>query len=131
MGIEIAIDDFGTGYSSLAYLKRFRIDALKIDKTFVDNIYTSFADETIVRATINLAHSLGLRVVAEGVETPAQLQYLRQQGCDQLQGYLYGRPVPAPEFERLLQAQRAARSVTGQAQAGKLAHSQRANAGQD
>jgi EAL domain-containing protein (putative c-di-GMP-specific phosphodiesterase class I) len=97
-GIGLALDDFGTGFSSLAYLKRFPIDVLKIDRTFTDGLGLDDNDTAIVKATIALAHSLGIRVVAEGVETEAQLTLLHELGCDTAQGYLLGRPVPAAAF---------------------------------
>ena len=97
-GIGLALDDFGTGFSSLAYLKRFPIDVLKIDRTFTDGLGLDENDTAIVKATIALAHSLGIRVVAEGVETEAQLTLLHELGCDTAQGYLLGRPVPAAAF---------------------------------
>ena len=101
-GMQIAIDDFGTGYSSLAYLKKFPIDTLKIDIAFIRDVTTNPDDAAIVRAIIAMAHSLGMEVVAEGVETEAQLAHLRRQRCDQLQGYYFSRPLPVAEFERLL-----------------------------
>jgi diguanylate cyclase (GGDEF)-like protein len=104
MGVHVSIDDFGTGYSSLNYLKRFRIDRLKIDRSFVSDLITDDHDAAIATAMIVMAHSLGLNVVAEGVETIAQLDFLLQQGCDHIQGFLLGKPMPADEFEKLLEA---------------------------
>ena len=97
-GIAMSIDDFGTGYSSLSYLNRFPLDALKIDKSFVRDIVTSSGHASIVDATIALAHSLDLRVVAEGVEDEEQLEVLRAQGCEAAQGFLFSRPLPLEEF---------------------------------
>ncbi len=102
MGIAITIDDFGTGYSSLAYLRRFPIDKLKIDIAFIRDITTSADDATIALAIITMAHSLKLTVIAEGVETMEQLSYLRRHRCDQIQGYLFSRPLAAPEMEWML-----------------------------
>jgi diguanylate cyclase (GGDEF)-like protein/PAS domain S-box-containing protein len=102
MGIAITIDDFGTGYSSLAYLRRFPIDKLKIDIAFIRDITTSADDATIALAIITMAHSLKLTVIAEGVETIEQLSYLRRHRCDQIQGYLFSRPLPPPEMEWML-----------------------------
>jgi diguanylate cyclase (GGDEF)-like protein/PAS domain S-box-containing protein len=106
MGISVAIDDFGTGYSSLNYLKRFPIDTLKIDKTFVSDVCKDPHDTAIVRAIINLGHALDLTVVAEGVETKEQLQYLSALECDVVQGFLFSKALSAKAFEELLIEQR-------------------------
>jgi EAL domain-containing protein (putative c-di-GMP-specific phosphodiesterase class I) len=98
LGIALSIDDFGTGYSSLAYLKRFPIDELKIDQSFVRDIPGDVDDMRIAAAIIGMAHTLKLRVVAEGVETPEQLAFLKERECDAWQGYLYSKPLPAEEF---------------------------------
>ncbi len=102
LGFALAIDDFGTGYSSLAYLKRFPLDRLKIDQSFVRDISADNGDGELVSTIIAMARKLRLSVLAEGVETPAQHAYLLEQGCDACQGYLYSRPVPAEDFEALL-----------------------------
>jgi len=101
-GLTLSIDDFGTGYSSLAYLKLFPIRTLKIDRSFVKDIETDPSDADICDVTVLLAHKLGLEVVAEGVETEAQLKFLRSIGCEKIQGYLISRPLPADQLESLL-----------------------------
>jgi EAL domain-containing protein (putative c-di-GMP-specific phosphodiesterase class I) len=105
-GIAIAIDDFGTGYSSLNYLKRFPISTLKVDRSFVRELAEGSQDAAIVLSTINLARSFGLAVVAEGVESEAQLQFLRRHQCDIGQGYHIARPMPANEFSAFLDARK-------------------------
>ena len=97
LGVGIDIDDFGTGYSSLSYLRRFPVDALKIDRSFVSGMDTRTEDHEIVRAVVSLAGTIGLKTVAEGVETAGQLTRLRQLGCDLGQGYFFARPVEADE----------------------------------
>jgi EAL domain-containing protein (putative c-di-GMP-specific phosphodiesterase class I) len=103
MGVKLAIDDFGTGYSSLAYLKRLPVDELKIDKSFVTDMEENDNDAVIVRSTIDLAHNLGLKVTAEGVETQGAWDILEILGCDCSQGYFMGRPMPADQLEAWLQ----------------------------
>ena len=101
-GVRLAIDDFGTGYSSLSYLRKFPIDTLKIDQSFVRQICSGGDDAAIVTAVISMARSLRKQVVAEGVETQAELDFLRTQDCDDAQGYLFSKPVPAAVFVNML-----------------------------
>lgn len=101
-GIEVAIDDFGVGYSALSYLKRFDIDYLKIDQSFIQNLETEQNDLVLSEAIVIMAHKLGLKVIAEGVETEGQRRLLLEIGCDNGQGYLFSRPLPAAEFENFL-----------------------------
>jgi EAL domain-containing protein (putative c-di-GMP-specific phosphodiesterase class I) len=102
MGVYIALDDFGTGYSSLNYLKRFPIDTLKIDQSFIRDIAAHTEDDTIVGIVIDMAHSMKLKALAEGVENEKQLAFLRKNKCDRLQGYLFSPPLPVDQFEELL-----------------------------
>jgi len=102
-GVRVAIDDFGTGYSSLSYLRKFPLDALKIDQSFVQQITTIPDETTIVRAIISMGRSLNLRVIAEGVETPDQLDFLKAHECEEAQGYYFSRPVPPEKLVKLLE----------------------------
>jgi len=104
MGVKLTIDDFGTGYSSLSCLKRFPIDCLKIDRSFVRDIGTNSDDAAITLAIITMAHSLKLKVIAEGVETKEQFNYLKSHSCDEVQGYYFSRPLPANEIAAVLEA---------------------------
>jgi EAL domain-containing protein (putative c-di-GMP-specific phosphodiesterase class I) len=104
IGVRLSLDDFGTGYSSLNYLRHFPIDTLKIDRSFVNDIASDAGAANICRSVITIGHELGMRVLAEGVETSEQVDYLQRNGCDAYQGYWFGRPVPAEEAERLLRA---------------------------
>src|SRR6266550_6243078 len=102
MGVHLSIDDFGTGYSSLAYLKRLPVDEIKIDKSFILHMAVDGNDALIARSTVDLGHNLGLKVVAEGVETPEAWEQLAAMGCDIAQGYLISRPLPAEDLTRWL-----------------------------
>ena len=99
LGIQLSIDDFGTGYSSLSYLQRFPVKELKIDQAFIRDIHDNTKDAAIVRAAIALGHSLGIRIVAEGVENKAQMAFLREHSCDEAQGYYISRPLTVELFE--------------------------------
>ena len=105
MGVSFSIDDFGTGYSSLSYLKKFPIDELKIDRSFLMGVPNDKEDNSIVKAIIAMAHSLGLKVVAEGVETDGQLAYLRQHNCDVIQGFYFSKPLNREDFLEYLSSQ--------------------------
>ena len=104
LGVTVAMDDFGTGYSSMALLRSLPIDVMKIDRTFVRDLETDPNAVAIARAIVALGRSLSLRLVAEGIETPGQAGLLREMACDEFQGYLFGKPMPAPEFEALFAA---------------------------
>ena len=103
MGLSISIDDYGTGYSTLSYIKKFPVDTLKIDMSFIRNLVENAGDRAIVSSTIILAHNLGLSVVAEGVEDAQQLALLQDLDCDEIQGYYFSRPLPADDFSKLLE----------------------------
>jgi EAL domain-containing protein (putative c-di-GMP-specific phosphodiesterase class I) len=107
LGVRISIDDFGTGYSSLIALKNLPVDGLKIDRAFVRNLPADRGDATIARALITMATGLGRKLVAEGIETREQMQFLCTEGCQHLQGYLFSRPIPAEEFALHLEAEKA------------------------
>jgi EAL domain-containing protein (putative c-di-GMP-specific phosphodiesterase class I) len=102
MGIRLDLDDFGTGYSSLSYLKDFPVDGVKLDKSFVEGLGDDATDKAVVRTIIEMCHTLGLEVLAEGIETPEQAASLKEMGCDLGQGYYFGRPLPSDEFAELL-----------------------------
>jgi EAL domain-containing protein (putative c-di-GMP-specific phosphodiesterase class I) len=99
LGLSVAIDDFGTGYSSLSYLQQFPFDKIKIDRSFVHKIHTNETNSAIMTAIITMAHELNLKVIAEGVESQEELAFLKQHGCDEMQGFLFSYPVTAQEFE--------------------------------
>jgi EAL domain-containing protein (putative c-di-GMP-specific phosphodiesterase class I) len=100
LGLRLSLDDFGTGYCSLSYLRVFSLHTLKIDRLFVDNIEQSLTDQAIARAIISLAHTMGISVIAEGVESVGQMAQLRAIGCDCIQGFLISAPLPRLEFEK-------------------------------
>jgi EAL domain-containing protein (putative c-di-GMP-specific phosphodiesterase class I) len=102
LGVRIAMDDFGTGYSSLSYLQSFPFDKIKIDQAFISNLERNAQSAAIVRAVIGLGRGLGLPVVAEGVETEGQLAFLTREACDEIQGYLIGRPLPIEDYAKFL-----------------------------
>jgi EAL domain-containing protein (putative c-di-GMP-specific phosphodiesterase class I) len=104
IGVRVAMDDFGTGYSSLSYLQRFPFDTIKIDRSFIEAIERRSEAQAIVRAVVGLGRSLGIRTCAEGVETAEELAFLEAEGCDEVQGYYLGRPLPASELTRLIAA---------------------------
>ena len=113
LGIRIAMDDFGTGYSSLTYLQCFPFDKIKIDRSFVKDITESTGSLNIVRAVAALAHGMGMTATAEGVETKEQLDRIASEGCTEMQGFLFSKPLPAREIERLFLSGRDARKVLG------------------
>jgi diguanylate cyclase (GGDEF)-like protein len=119
MGILVSVDDFGTGYSSMSYLRRFPIDKLKIDRAFISEVVSTPEDASIVRAIVSLAHSLRLKVVAEGVETSEQLEFLKSLDCDQYQGYHFSPALPAAKFEALVRSRRNAESHLGESDSAR------------
>ena len=119
MSIRIAIDDFGTGYSSLATLKQFPLDTIKIDGSFIRDVSTSAEDRGLTEAIIAVGRTLGLTVIAEGVETREQAEFLRQYACDEFQGFYFNRPLPADQFAELLRTQVAASSADDEQKSGR------------
>ena len=113
MGLSIAIDDFGTGYSSLAYLKRFPIQKLKIDRSFVKDIEGENCDAAIAKSIIDLAHNMSLQVIAEGVECLDQSDWLLNRGCDQVQGFYYSKPLSEEQLMTFLSSDKVIRDITG------------------
>ena len=106
LGITVSVDDFGTGYSSLSYLKHFAFDILKIDRSFIQNINQDVKQQAIVKAMISMAHQLNLIVIAEGVETEAELNFLQKNNCNAAQGYFISKPLPWKEFQQFIQQSR-------------------------
>ncbi len=119
IGVSIATDDFGTGYSSLSYLRKFPFDKIKIDRSFVHEVDNNPASKEIVRAMINMGHALKMRVNAEGVETIEQANMLRDEGCEELQGYLYGYPMKKEDMDLLLRTTRSIVSPEDEAETGR------------
>ncbi|MEL6226345.1 MAG: EAL domain-containing protein [Pseudomonadota bacterium] len=103
LGVSIAIDDFGTGYSSLSYLKRFPLSRLKVDRSFIHDLESDENDRTITKTVVQLGENLGLKVIAEGVETDGQRAWLESMGCEEVQGYLYAKPMPSNQIEDYLE----------------------------
>jgi EAL domain-containing protein (putative c-di-GMP-specific phosphodiesterase class I) len=104
LGVGVSLDDFGTGYSSLSYLTTFQVDAIKIDRSFVMGCTDNEKNRVIIKAIIAMGHSLGMKIVAEGVETAEHYQFLKKCGCDECQGFYFSRAVPAKDFEQLLRS---------------------------
>ena len=116
MGVKVSLDDFGTGYSSLAYLRKFPVDILKIDRSFINEISQSNDGEEVITAIIHMSHAMNLKVVAEGVETEAQLRFLQNQNCDYMQGYYFYKPMSSDEVSTLLHRQLTESVITGRLQ---------------